>query len=199
MKLDAFQDYITNHAPVLFFELESDGRIVEVNQYTKELLGDQLKDTMFVDILIDFDSIFELDYFLADSSKIHLLSISTIAGSPQTFRFLFVRNKTGICVFGHKDLSEEAMMQTQILSLNQELGNISRQLHKKNAELKEALEHVKTLQGIIPICMHCHKIRNDEQIWEKLENYLSDHTDAMLSHGICPDCIKKYYPDPDKD
>lgn len=65
----------------------------------------------------------------------------------------------------------------------------------KIEELKAALDHVKKLQGIIPICMHCHKIRNDNQAWDKLEAYMSDHSDAQFSHSICPECFDKYYPD----
>jgi DNA-binding response OmpR family regulator len=60
-------------------------------------------------------------------------------------------------------------------------------------ELQDALTQVKTLQGLIPICMHCHKIRNDQQNWERLEMYISEHTDAEFSHGLCPECMKKYY------
>ncbi len=62
-------------------------------------------------------------------------------------------------------------------------------------ELQEALAQIKTLQGILPICMHCHKIRTDQQSWELLEKYISEHTDAEFSHGICPECMNKYYPD----
>ena len=61
--------------------------------------------------------------------------------------------------------------------------------------LQEALAHVKTLQGILPICMHCHKIRNDQQSWQRLEKYITEHSDAQFSHGLCPECLKKYYPD----
>ncbi|OGP62098.1 MAG: response regulator receiver protein [Deltaproteobacteria bacterium RBG_13_53_10] len=59
--------------------------------------------------------------------------------------------------------------------------------------LQDALSHVKTLQGLLPICMHCHKIRNDQQNWEQLEIYISEHTDAEFSHGLCPECMKKHY------
>jgi len=61
--------------------------------------------------------------------------------------------------------------------------------------LQKALTHVKTLQGILPICMHCHKIRNDQQSWERLEKYITEHSDAQFSHGLCPECLKKHYPD----
>ena len=60
--------------------------------------------------------------------------------------------------------------------------------------LKEALGHVQTLQGILPICMHCHKIRNDQESWERLEKYISEHSDAQFSHSLCPECVEKYYP-----
>jgi DNA-binding response OmpR family regulator len=62
-------------------------------------------------------------------------------------------------------------------------------------ELEDALAHVKTLQGILPICMHCHKIRNDSESWQRLEAYLSEHSDAQFSHGICPECRDEHYPD----
>lgn len=49
-------------------------------------------------------------------------------------------------------------------------------------------EEIKNLKGIIPICSYCHKIRNDKEIWERLETYISKHSDALFSHGICPEC-----------
>ncbi|MBF0529927.1 MAG: PAS domain S-box protein, partial [Deltaproteobacteria bacterium] len=62
-------------------------------------------------------------------------------------------------------------------------------------ELQVALNEVKTLRGFIPICASCKKIRNDEGYWEQIEEYISDRSEAQFSHGICPDCAKKYYPD----
>ncbi|HDL17870.1 MAG TPA: response regulator transcription factor [Bacteroidetes bacterium] len=64
-------------------------------------------------------------------------------------------------------------------------------------ELQKALEHVKTLQGILPICMHCHKIRNDDEAWERVDMYVEQHSDAQFSHSICPECLEKYYPEKD--
>ena len=62
-------------------------------------------------------------------------------------------------------------------------------------ELKRANEQIKTLSGIIPICSHCKNIRNDAGYWQAVEKYVTEHSGAMFSHGICPDCIKKYYPE----
>lgn len=62
-------------------------------------------------------------------------------------------------------------------------------------ELQEALAEVKTLSGLLPICSHCKKIRDDKGYWNSLEKYLVEHTDALLSHGICPDCLQVHYPE----
>ncbi len=85
-------------------------------------------------------------------------------------------------------------LQARIRAAQKMLG-IQESLAKKVRELADALEHIKTLQGILPICMHCHKIRNDDQAWERLEAYIQDHSEARFSHSICPECLKKYYPD----
>jgi PAS domain-containing protein len=54
--------------------------------------------------------------------------------------------------------------------------------------LQEALQEIRTLQGIIPICSYCHRIRDEEGAWDKLEEYLAKHSNAEFSHGICPAC-----------
>lgn len=64
-----------------------------------------------------------------------------------------------------------------------------------NARIQQALAHIKTLGGLIPICSNCKKIRDDEGYWEILEKYVQTHSDAQFSHGICPDCAAKLYPD----
>lgn len=63
------------------------------------------------------------------------------------------------------------------------------------ADLQAALAHIKILSGILPICSHCKKIRNDEGYWQQLEEYLRFHTEAEFSHGICPECARQHYPD----
>ena len=62
-------------------------------------------------------------------------------------------------------------------------------------ELQHALASVKTLSGLLPICAGCKKIRNDDGYWTMVETYLSEHSDAEFSHGICPDCGKELYGD----
>jgi PAS domain S-box-containing protein len=68
------------------------------------------------------------------------------------------------------------------------------ELHERLAELEAALAHVKRLQGIIPICAHCHSVRRDPETWQQLEAYVSEHSQAQFSHGICPACLERHYP-----
>ena len=71
---------------------------------------------------------------------------------------------------------------------------LKRQLAEKIADLEAALAHVKQLQGILPICMHCKRIRDDQKAWHDIDRYVTQHTDAKFSHGICAACLEKYYP-----
>ncbi len=68
-------------------------------------------------------------------------------------------------------------------------------LAEKVRELSRALEQIKTLRGIVPICANCKKIRDDAGYWQQVEVYVRSRTEAEFSHGICPECMKKLYPD----
>ncbi len=76
-----------------------------------------------------------------------------------------------------------------------------RMLRKKIDELEKALAHIETLEGILPICSFCKRIRHegshphDRRSWIKIENYLSTRTAATFSHTVCPECMRKHYPD----
>lgn len=65
------------------------------------------------------------------------------------------------------------------------------------SDLKKTLSEVKTLRGFLPICSNCKKIRDDKGYWNQIESYIRDRSDAEFSHGICPECAKKLYPDMD--
>lgn len=92
-----------------------------------------------------------------------------------------------------------------VLSILRRIEDMSQELNLARAEiarrkaaeeaLQKALSEVKTLRGLIPICSGCKKIRDDRGYWEKIESYLGRHSDAAFSHGICPDCMDKYYPE----
>mgnify|MGYP001244480900 CR=1 FL=1 len=68
-------------------------------------------------------------------------------------------------------------------------------LAAKIEELRHALDQIKTLRGIVPICASCKKIRDDKGYWSQVEVYVRDHTEAQFSHGICPECMTQLYPE----
>jgi DNA-binding response OmpR family regulator len=68
--------------------------------------------------------------------------------------------------------------------------NLQNDLAARVTELQEALSQVKQLQGILPICSHCKKVRDDKNYWQQVESYISAHSEAQFSHSICPDCFE---------
>ncbi len=97
-------------------------------------------------------------------------------------------------IFGEKINYGDSKVLEKMTVLNNELANMSRELNRKNRSLKEAHSKIKVLSGIIPICMNCKEIRDDKGYWNQLEKFISEHSDATFSHGICPKCMKTMYP-----
>lgn len=71
---------------------------------------------------------------------------------------------------------------------------ILREKEQLIAKLQEALGHIKTLTGLLPICANCKKIRNDQGYWERIEAYIARHSRAEFTHGLCPECREMLYP-----
>jgi hypothetical protein len=61
-------------------------------------------------------------------------------------------------------------------------------------DLQGSLEHIKTLRGLLPLCISCKKVRNGQGYWKSLDAYVSERSEAQITHGICPDCFTHYYP-----
>lgn len=76
--------------------------------------------------------------------------------------------------------------------LRRDREDLIAKLRRKNEDCEAAFARVKRLEGLIPICCYCKKIRDDRNYWEDVERYVSTHSNAQFSHGICPDCAKKY-------
>ena len=87
--------------------------------------------------------------------------------------------------FDREELRARVQVGIRILELQ---GAVAQRVR----QLEEALSRVKTLQGLLPICSYCKKIRNDRNYWQQVEGYISDHTEAQFSHGICPECYQHY-------
>jgi DNA-binding response OmpR family regulator len=99
---------------------------------------------------------------------------------------------------GANDYIEKPFDSNELIArvkLGENLIKLQIELSERIKALEEANLHIKTLQGILPICMHCHNIRNDNESWERIEEYIARNTDAQFSHGLCPKCMKKHYPE----
>lgn len=90
---------------------------------------------------------------------------------------------------------EDAQLRLINSSQAQEISKQNDALLKKNASLTQALAEVKQLSGFLPICASCKKIRDDQGYWNQIEAYISEHSEAKFSHGMCPNCVKEFYPD----
>jgi DNA-binding response OmpR family regulator len=87
--------------------------------------------------------------------------------------------------FNREELLARLKVGVRIIELQESLA-------ERVKALEEALRHVKQLQGMLPICSYCKKIRNDQNYWEQVEDYVTDHTEAIFSHSVCPECHEKH-------
>jgi len=83
--------------------------------------------------------------------------------------------------FDRAELLARVRVGVRVVELQQSLA-------RRVSQLQEALAHVKQLQGILPICCYCKKVRNDQKYWQKVEDYIGEHSEVAFSHGICPEC-----------
>lgn len=74
-----------------------------------------------------------------------------------------------------------------------ERDRLAREKSRLLAELQEAIARIRKLEGILPICAHCKRIRDESGRWTQLERFISEHSDAAFSHGVCPDCAREHY------
>ena len=81
------------------------------------------------------------------------------------------------------------------LRVGQRIVDLETGLDTKVRELEDALGHVKTLQGLIPICMHCKNVRRDADTWQRVEAYVQENSEAVFTHSLCDSCMDLHYPD----
>jgi HAMP domain-containing protein len=111
------------------------------------------------------------------------------------------KDEIGVLARSFNGMAEElGHTTTSIKTLEDEVALRKKSESEKEhliTELKEAIKQIGTLRGLLPICSYCKKIRDDKGYWNQIESYIQKHSEAEFSHGICPDCAKKHYPDID--
>ena len=96
-------------------------------------------------------------------------------------------------VFFNRGIALFAIWATAILGVRR--NKIEQQRKMILIEREKALDEVKILRGLLPICASCKKIKDDEGYWIQIESYIKNHSEAEFTHGICPECVEKLYPD----
>lgn len=128
---------------------------------------------------------------IATMAARRLITLVTLLSAPTTHHLLDYSFEI-IGVFG------SAMMVVGVISIKPVFVMIKNMEEEQRAlavSLQEALDNVKILKGMLPICANCKKIRDDDGYWQQIETYITKNSDTKFSHGICPDCIKKLYPE----
>jgi hypothetical protein len=150
------------------------------------------------------------DYLMLGASDLKqneelILSCSQKSGLNGILYCRAVGSESRCLLFCERLMLTESRAIEQIGVINNELINLQRESVKKNlllvklgreldervAELEATLARVKQLEGIIPICAYCKKIRDDQDGWQGLEKYFTEHSEARFSHGICPACFEE--------
>ena len=106
-----------------------------------------------------------------------------------------IQRAVAIAVARHEDMCALRRMNAALEKERRVVMEVRDKLAIRNGELRKALNEIKTLRGILPVCCYCKKVRNDEGYWEQVDAYIHKHTLAEISHGVCPGCLENEFPD----
>lgn len=148
-------DYLDRHASLLLLEIAADGTIRGANNYARQLLGDGLKGKRLGDVFLDFREDLDLARLVEERRKPHLINVATAHGLPQTFHFRFYPLENHVVAIGEMNSIEVENLRRELVQVNNELNNLTRRLHKKNAELTRLNELKNDFLG-----MAAHDLRN---------------------------------------
>ncbi len=176
-------DQPANLKVLLSFLQEHDYRVymVDSGQRALEILPKIQPDLVLLDVMMPGMNGFEICRIIKADKKLAALPIIFMTALDS------VGDKVTGFSAGAVDYITKPFQQVEVLArINTHIT-----LRKREKELEEALEEIKTLTGILPICSYCKQIRNDEGYWQQVEEYISEHSQAIFSHGVCPICYKK--------
>ncbi|MBU1053948.1 MAG: PAS domain-containing protein [Proteobacteria bacterium] len=186
-----FRNLFQNHSAAKLIINPDTGNIVEANRSAERFYGwsvDQLKEMRIQDI-----NTLSGEQVKAEMEKAMLLKRTYFEFRHRLSDGSF--KEVGV-YSGKVDINGKALLHS-IIHDTSERKRTEEQKDRLVSDLQKALSEVKTLQGLIPICASCKKIRDDKGYWNQIESYIQDRSDAEFSHAICPECAKKLYPDMD--
>ena len=186
-----FRNLFQNHSAAKLIIDPDTGNIVEANRSAERFYGwsvEQLKEMRIQDI-----NTLSGEQVKAEMEKARLLERTYFEFRHRLSDGSF--KEVGV-YSGKVDIKGKALLHSIIHDIS-DRKQTEEQRNRLISDLQKTLSEVKTLRGFLPICSHCKNIRDDKGYWSKIESYIHQHSDAEFSHGICPECAKKYYPEMD--
>ena len=147
------------------------------------LLNKNIRDFLAPEVRGRFDAY--LDTIQKDGVAKGLILVQTATGEKRVWEY-------------HNTLRTEGVAEPIVRGMAHDITErkqIEDERERLIKDLQKALAEIKQLSGLLPICSGCKKIRDDKGYWNQIEAYISDHSEATFSHGLCPECLKKLYPD----
>ena len=161
-----FSTYILEKAHLLFLRFDGKGIIRQMNAFAMDRIGNQALGQPFQTILVDFYNTFDFNCTLNESDTVHPLTVKTQGNCSQTYQFHFYPSENHTLAFGHLDVAEIESMSTVLMTTNQELNNLTRQLNIKNRDLKRANEKIEAISRTDPLTQLANRRYFNERIAE---------------------------------
>ena len=184
---EAFRSLYHKSLDVLLIVDDESGEIIEVNQTTQSILGYAEGDLVGEHFSILFLPDAELSV-KEDFEKIKNYGTVFVQEFRRKDGSGVVMDLTATMLPWHGDSAILATMRDVTERVEAE-----REREKLISELQAALDKIKTLKGLLPICAHCKKVLNEEGDWQQVESYVTEHSKADFTHGLCPDCAQEHY------
>ncbi len=191
-----FRDLV-EHSQDLICTHDLTGRLLSVNPLPARLLGYSVEELLSIpmrsllapEVRDQFDAY--LDRIQKNGTDSGLLLLLTRTGERRIWEYHNSLRTAGLPVPLVRGMAHDI---TERYQAEVELRKLAAEREKLIAELQAALDKVKLLSGLLPTCAYCKKIRDADGMWHPVERYITEHSEAWFSHGICPDCIDKLYP-----
>ena len=181
------QGYIDNAAPVLALQFDAQQRVLTVNAHALRVLGDGLIGRSLRDLVVSFTPVPDLSTLQANHANSYLLSMNTCSRMPESYRFCFFPQSGGWLALGSLDVEEQLRLSAEVLNLNRELNDLTRQLHLANADLRELNQLKNRFLG-----MAAHDLRKPIGLIMTYGEFVLDEAGAALSdehRGFLKTCL----------
>lgn len=203
-----FRDLFYN-AQIALFRAKLDGKLIEINKKYAEMVGyssvqECLKSFSPAESWADPKDRDKMFAAFAKNGVLNDYETRIIDKHGKTVWIKFsaiIYPEKGYIEGSIQNISTMKLAEIALKKLNQDLekkvNERTAKIREEKKNLESALAEIKTLSGLFPICSHCKNIRDDSGYWNQIEEYIHDHSEAQFSHGICPECAQKHYPDLD--